>query len=185
MLGQRVELEEIERRLAGADVEMSGAEVHGLFSGLLCSARPDTDALWLTELFPDPVEGDLLREDCLKSLRRLFDQTRIELNDSELGFSLLLPDDEQPLKRRAAGIVDWCQGFLYGIGIAGVSTQTVLSPQAQEALRDISEVTRMDLDGLEDYQEDGEDALMQITEFLWVAAMLVHDELVQSGRARL
>ena len=71
---------------------------------------------------------------------------------------------------------DWCRGFLYGLGLAGISDRD-LSEQTREVFHDFTEVTRLDLAGLEE-GEDNEDALTEIVEFLWVAAMLVYEERV-------
>ncbi|MET0094287.1 MAG: UPF0149 family protein, partial [Sedimenticola sp.] len=80
-------------------------------------------------------------------------------------------------KVRARGVSEWCEGFLYGMGVAGVDPEVRLSGETREALNDLIEITRMDVDVLEDDEED-EDALVEVGEFLWVAAMLVHEELV-------
>ena len=47
---------------------------------------------------------------------------------------------------RAEAVSGWAQGFLYGVGLAGVSPERDLSEETREALADISEVTRLDLD---------------------------------------
>ena len=177
MTGPLVELEELERRLAAADLELPGSEVHGLLSGLLCGRRQDAEAVLLAELFPRPAEGDLLFRECRRTLGRLLDQTAAALADPGLRFAPLLPTDETPILQRAAAVVAWCRGFLYGIGIAGHATEQSLSEQTREALHDIGEITRMDLEGLGDGDEEEESSLMQITEFLWVAAVLVYEDL--------
>ncbi len=51
------------------------------------------------------------------------------------------------------------------------------SAETQDALNSLTEITRMDLDQLNPGEED-EEALMEVTEFIWVAAMLVHSEMV-------
>ncbi len=182
MLGQQIPLEELERRLASADLEISGSEVHGLLAGLLCSGTEDAEIRGIGELLPDLDGGDLLAQECMQLLRRLFAKTRAELDDPDMGFTLMLPDDELPIGQRAAAVVDWCQGFLYGIGIGGVSSAGKLSDQAREALGDISEMTRMDLAGV-NADNDDEAALMQVVEFLKVATMLIYEETMQEQKA--
>lgn len=176
MSGPAVDHESVERRLASADLDVSGAEVHGVLCGLLCSASPDAEQVWLAELFKEAAEGDLLVEECRRLLHRLYRDTRQAVESAGFAFSPLLPDDEQPIGVRAAAVVQWCQGFLYGIGLSGAPEGGAVSQQTREALRDIGEFTRMDLEGLGDGNEE-EEALMQVTEFLRVAAMLVHQEM--------
>ncbi|MES9874951.1 MAG: UPF0149 family protein [Candidatus Sedimenticola sp. 6PFRAG7] len=169
--------ERLERELASADVESSGAEVHGIMCGLLCTGQSDAYAILLRELLPDTPDDDLLAGECRNSLRKLFDETDAAMNGPGLGFSPFMPEEEKPLKVRARAISEWCQGFLYGMGVTGVDPQARLSEETMEALNDLIEITRMDVDSLSDSDED-EDALVEIGEFLWVAAMLVHEELV-------
>ena len=60
------------------------------------------------------------------------------------------------------------------MGVLGVAEQT-LSAEGQEIYRDCAALTRMDLDALHE-SEENEQALMEVTEFLRVGAMLIHDE---------
>ena len=179
-----VDHEQVERRLAAADVEIGGAEVHGVVCGLLCAGKADARELWFAELFSSDAEEDLLQRECKEVLDRLYSQTREAITGPGLGFTPLLPDDDKPIRTRAAAVCEWCQGFLYGIGLAGIAPEQELSEHTREALKDFGEITRMDLDGLEEGDEEAEDALMQVTEFIWVAAMMVYDDLVPDPTAR-
>jgi hypothetical protein len=91
-----------------------------------------------------------------------------------MGFSPLLPNDAVSLAERALGLYDWSRGFMYGLGLSGVDTGG-LSEEAREAFDDLAAITHLDLDDLED-SEDNEQALMELTEFVRVAAMLVYEE---------
>jgi len=169
--------EELERRLASADLELSGAEVHGLLCGCLCSTSADSGELWFAELLPQAGEGDLLLEECRDTMRRLHDQTLASLADSGMSFALLLPSDETQIRLRASAVRDWCAGFLYGLGLTGAADDSALSESTRESLADFGEITRMNIDVLNENDEEEEEALMQVTEFLRVAAMLVYDDL--------
>jgi len=171
--------EEVERNLASADLEIGGGEVHGLLCGLLCCTNNDAFELWLAELLPQPEEGDLLLEECRLVLRRLYSQTLDSMTDSGMEFTLLMPADEKPMRLRASCVRDWCAGFLYGLGLAGGVKEGALSENTREALADISEITRMDVNATEEGDETEEEALMQVEEFLRVAAMLVFDDLAE------
>lgn len=175
--------ERVERQLASADIEIGGAEVHGVLCGLLCAGAVDAKASWFTELFSVETAGDLLVQECHDTLSIMFQETQEAINDPGLGFSPFLPDDEQLLKLRAEAVSEWCQGFLYGTGLANLSPQLQLSTETQEALQSLSEITRLDLDTLEGDESDDE-ALIEITEFIWVAAMLVHSELAPDATER-
>ena len=70
--------------------------------------------------------------------------------------------------------------------MAGAEIDSTLPQGAREALEAFSELTRMDLDALNNGDDDAEEAaLVEVTEFLWVAAMTVYDELVPAaGKSR-
>jgi len=166
------------RQLAAADVDASPAEVHGIAVGLLCAAVPDSAGRWQQELFAEADEGNVLAAECRRSLQALHERTLAGIDDPDMGFALLLPDDERPLADRAAALRDWCEGFLYGFGIAGVSPDHALSAEGREALRDIGELTRLDAEQVAEGESE-EGALTEIVEFLRVAALLIREEVRQ------
>ena len=84
------------------------------------------------------------------------------------------PGDSAPLGERALWLYDWIRGFLYALGLVSLS-ESDLSEQGREILRDLTAITQMDLDDLEE-SEDNEQALAEVIEFVRVAAMLIHHE---------
>lgn len=166
--------------LSASALSPSPAEVHGILCGLICAGHPQPESTWLAEVAPEAQPGDLLALEsartCRGDLDALAKQTRADIEGPGLGFSPLLPPDEEPLRERAVAVYDWCRGFIYALGLAGLSERD-LSEQTREVFRDFVDMTRLDLEDLAD-GEDNEDALMEIVEFLWVAAMLVYEERV-------
>lgn len=82
--------------------------------------------------------------------------------------------DSAPLGERALQLYDWVRGFLYALGLLSLS-ESELSGQGREILRDLTAITRMDLDELAE-SEENEQALAEVVEFVRVAAMLIHHE---------
>jgi uncharacterized protein len=162
--------------LAAGALAPSPAEVHGILCGLICAGHPQPEATWLAEVAPQGPEGDASAGGCRDQLDALAEQTRADIEGPGLGFAPLLPDDEEPLRTRAEAVYDWCRGFLYALGLAGVR-EADLSEQTREVFNDFVAITRMDLSDLEE-GEDNESALMEVVEFVWVAAMLVYEERV-------
>ena len=150
-----------------------------MLCGLICSGMPEPRQVWIGELLAGTREDDLLAGEARQTLEDLYRHTRAELDGPRLGFRPLLPDDGCPLSERALGVYDWARGFLYGLGIAGVKIED-LSEQSREAFNDFIDITRMDLNAL-DEGEGNEEALTELTEFIWVAAMLVYEERTGSG----
>jgi uncharacterized protein YgfB (UPF0149 family) len=92
-----------------------------------------------------------------------------------LDFSPYLPGDGHSLVDRAKCLSEWCQGFLYGLGLAGVDYKR-LTGEIKEALHDIAEFTKLDYQAIES-DDASEAAYMQLHEFLRVAILLIWEDL--------
>jgi len=90
--------------------------------------------------------------------------------------ALLLPETIVVDSARVAAVRDWCQGYLYGFGLGGGRLEDRLSEQSRELLRDMAEITRLDVDDVENDVEH-QSALIEIEEYLRVGVMLMRDEL--------
>ena len=171
----------LKQQLATANASIQAAEAHGFICGVIATDQK-IPGEWFDEVFDQSEEGDLLVSDCKSSLKQLYTETLEEIEGAGVGMRLLLPSDVKPMNERALAISQWCQGFLYGVGLTGKKAQSI-STEAQEALEDMTEFTRIDVDALEDEADsDDEDALTEVTEFLWVAAMLVRDSYLDDAQ---
>jgi uncharacterized protein YgfB (UPF0149 family) len=108
-------------------------------------------------------------------LGELYRSTRDQVNDMGNIFTPYLPDDSLSLRERAECLSEWCQGFLYGLGLAGID-QRSLSGDAEEAIQDLAEFTRLDYESIQP-DEESEAAYMQLQEYLRVATSLIWEEL--------
>ena len=149
------------------------SELHGSLCGYLAGGGALAGGEVLSALQLDGDVGSPPAED-LAVLDRLAHQSESELIDSELGFEPLLPEDDRPLAERAEAMVDWCRGFLGGFGLAGAPAHAKLSDEAQEILHDLGAVATSSFD-LGEESED-EDALIDVHEFVRMAAMLLFAE---------
>ncbi len=162
--------------LAASELSPSPGEAHGMLCGLICGGDKTAEETWLDQLLPDVGPDDLPAREAREGLRLLARHTHDRIEGPGLGFSPLLPPDTRPLAERASALYDWVRGFLYALGLQGVS-ENDLSDQTREVFRDFIDLTRMDLDALDD-SESNEEALTEVSEFVWVAAMLVYEERV-------
>ena len=80
-------------------------------------------------------------------------------------------------------MVDWCRGFLGGFGLAGAAAHAQLSDEAQEVLRDLGHDRRLLVRFRQEEDED-EDALIEVQEFVRVAAMLLYDRVRRARPVR-
>ncbi|HEY0199701.1 MAG TPA: UPF0149 family protein [Rhodanobacter sp.] len=165
--------DEIDALIMRLRLGTDASELHGSLCGYLAgggSLRGTSvlAALQLDGEATDPTAGD---QQLLDQLAR---QCETELADPELGFEPVLPADDRPLAERADAMAEWCRGFLGGFGLAGTAAHTNLSDEAQEVLRDLATIAASSFDfGNED---EDEDALIEVQEFVRVGAMLLHVE---------
>ena len=156
------------------------SELHGSLCGYLAGGGSlhRTNALSALQLDGEATQPS---NDDQALLDKLVVQCETELADPELGFEPLLPADDRPLTERAEAMVDWCRGFLGGFGLAGTSAHAKLSDEAQEVLRDLGTIAASSFDfGNED---EDEDALIEVQEFVRIGALLLHTECTAHGQA--
>ncbi|QVL47143.1 MAG: UPF0149 family protein [Thiocapsa sp.] len=164
------------RYLAAGELCATPSEAHGILCGLMCGGDADPESTWLRQLRPEAEARDLSIDEGREALSELARRTREELEASEFGLTLFLPDDTRPLAERAMALYDWVRGFLYAWGTLD-HTGAQPAAETNEILRDFTDVTRMDLDGLDD-DEHNEEALTEVSEFIRVAAMTIYQERV-------
>jgi hypothetical protein len=160
---------------AGAEYDASGA--HGIAAGLL-STSDDMQALFLGEILPNEPKGDVLANECLTVMIRLIGETQDAMGDQSLGFEPLLPADDTDLAQRALALREWCEGYLFGLGLGEANT-TSLPESVSEAINDIAELTRMDLQAVTGTEEEEKD-FAELVEFARVASLLIREELIRS-----
>lgn len=159
----------IMRLALGADA----SELHGSLCGYLAGGGLLRQTTVLAALQLDGEATQPTAED-LAMLRRMARQCEDDLADPELGFEPVLPADDRPLPERAEAMAEWCRGFLGGFGLAGTDAHAKLSDEAQEILRDIATIAASSFDYGE--EDEDEDALIEVQEFVRVGAMLLHTE---------
>ena len=155
------------------DVDLSAAEAHGMATGMLCVNGQAESAFWLADLLHDS-HAALAENNYV--LVRLFEETRRLLGSDEFEFDLFLPEDEASLIEQVEALRNWCRGFLFGVG-SGASASN-WPKEAREILKDIAEFTKLDSNA---EGEEDERALMEITEYLRSAVLLLRDGLSDNG----
>jgi uncharacterized protein YgfB (UPF0149 family) len=160
----------IDTVLGQYDAELSAAEAHGMASGLLTVNPNFGGEQWLNELLRDTVP---LSNEHHAEFIGLFEDTQDVLLNDEFEFDLFLPDDEEAtLIERVEALRQWCKGFLFGVGFA--NTATTFSPQTQEILKDVAEMTKLDTD-IELDDDEAENDFMELTEYLRAAVLALRD----------
>lgn len=171
----QVTFAEMAQVLEGLDSAVAPAEAHGCLCGALCAREDYPLVLWLEELL---AVGQVIDEHSHAVLGTLFEDTLAALRGGDMDFEVLLPRDEIALATRAEVLSQWCQGFLYGFGIASeVDSQQALATNVNEILNDLAHIGRASVELEADDNEEEEAAYAEVVEYVRVGVQLIHDEL--------
>ena len=171
-------LPDFEHTLAIAQGNLEAAELaecHGVACGLLCRrADSSLDAfvglLDMLEIVVAPGTGLKM------SLEELFNSTRAQLADEDMGLSLWLPDDDEILEERTMALSQWCSGFLAGLGSSGDASLEARSDDAIEALKDLEQISKAEVADTAE-SEDDENAFAEIVEYIRIVILMIREDL--------
>lgn len=164
--------EQFRAAVGKAKLGIGAAELHGSITGYLCaggSARADR-LLSALQLESDDAGA-------LDPLHALLDELvpgiSAELRSGG-AVAPLLPDG--PLEVRANRMVDWCRGFLGGLGLAGAGTDGRLDPVARDLLHGFGEIAATPL-------ECGDDdaALAEVLDYIRDGVATLHATLAPAA----
>lgn len=175
----RPDYNSLNEALTKAEAEFVAAESHGALCGMICAAGRVELASWLGQIFAELDMNNLLIQEASQLLVGLYNDTQAQLNDSEIDFSLLLPDDESELSVRTDALAAWCQGFTYGLASGGLKKDRELPEDTAELIRDMLEIARVGHDE-EEVTDTDEDAYMQLYEYVRMGVLLINEELQPS-----
>lgn len=169
-------LTEVESACREAGLGVGAAELHGGLCGWI--AGGGTGDNWLARVMaddalPPPAPGS--------ALARLQAATAAQFEDRDFGLALLAPEDEASLAARSGALFDWCRGFVGAFGLAAGASPR-LSEEGGEALADLARLARATAQ--DDGDEEDEEALVEIGEFVRVAALLLHGDCALAARHR-
>ena len=162
----------VTQAFADAKSSLDTCEVHGFLTGVL-SAGAQMDAAQLVAVFEQHF-------DCTLSMTmhelviQLSFQTGLELDDPEMGFDLLLPDDDVSTGVRGQGLYIWCRGFLSGFGVTGRYQESELSEEIREVLTDLAKISALDVEVPNSNENEGD--LLEIIEYVRMSAIMLYLE---------
>ncbi|MEW6983078.1 UPF0149 family protein [Colwelliaceae bacterium 6471] len=169
-----IEFASVQAVITTEGINLHGAELHGVLTGLVCAGLSFEDheyAVILKDLFNNG-EGFPLR---IKSLLKdLYSDIWQNILDDTYSFQLLLPDDDDSIIERGHALSMWVQGFNLGFGLQQ-KNNPVLSEDVKEVLADFAEIANLS-DELEE-DEDTEQAYYEIAEYVRISALLCFTEL--------
>jgi uncharacterized protein YgfB (UPF0149 family) len=173
----------LEQLLRSAGALGETAEIHGEFCGLVCLMGHEAARPWIAGVLGSEGGGHGAvgpgAQDLADLLEVLAEQTWKSLDDGDMGFTPLLPDDNAALELRAENLGLWCQGFVHGLGLAGTKDDTnpiFKTGVTGDIVGDFSEIARAAF-AEEETEGEGEAAYMELVEYVRVSVQLVFEEL--------
>jgi uncharacterized protein len=153
---------------------MNAAETHGLLCGMLCVPQFFSVEEWFKHIMSQVAYEDGLATECQQQLTLLKNYTVAKLNAATDEFQLLLPPDDADLAERIQALAGWCEGFSFGLGIAGVQAQD-LSADAEEFVKDTIAISH--LAPVEQATAAAETDYIQLVEYMKVGVITLYEEM--------
>ncbi len=169
-----LDYDKLQYSLESLAANAAAAESHGTLCGLLMETAPMSTWVGIT-LDELPESNDALAQENLHILKQCYDDTLAALNNEDMTFELLLPDDEEDFGARLQALADWCQGFLYGLGSLGGSVTEQLDEQAQECLSDLTEISKLSHD--ESATEEAEQQFAELVEHVRMITLFLNESI--------
>ena len=151
------------------------SSAHGLLCGFYCVKQDISLDDWLNEVLVSIDLNNLLEKESHQILAEIFNNTSDQLADPTLNFWPVIADDISTLREQANTLVEWCQGFLVGLGLSSVETS---DEEVLEMIKDISEISQLDADLL-DSEENTQD-FYEIVEFVRMGVLFIQETLQPS-----
>ena len=162
--------------LQDAEADYNAAEAQAIACGLLAVNIASDKIVWVQLLFGEINADNAAQVKAIKLAGELFEQTKMQLQDSNLGFDLLLPEEDESLYARVTALQQWCSGFILGVGIAGIKDHSKLPEDSRELLADFTEIGiegEFDLEKM----DESEEAFIEISEYIRMGVLLINEEL--------
>jgi len=155
------EFDVLERALREEEALAGAAEAHGTVCGMLCARRAPEPAPWIEQVLgrnpagpPQPAVDRLLLE--------VFEVSESQLDEGDFAFEVMLPGDDEAMRRRLIALRDWCAGFLFGFGSLVDADMDSLEAEQREFVTDLREFCRLEVED----SEGGEAAERNYTELV-------------------
>ncbi len=173
------DFETLSRTLDRLEAGVGAAELDGALAGFLCAGGASGADRWLQSLALDELDETLEDARDRAVFAALYQALSTDLDDPGCAFAPLLPGDEAPVAERAAAMVEWCRGFLGGLGLAGVNLEAGLAGDGGEVVGDLSRIAMTEFDAGSSDAED-EEAYAEMVEYIRVGVMLLHQQLARA-----
>jgi hypothetical protein len=167
---------QIDASLKTAFAREDAAFLHGFWHGLNASHAEWSLKLWLDALIEE-FDISSIPAELLKAFQQIHVDSQAQLDDDPLTMTLLIPDDETALTLRALALQQWCQGYLYGLGLGErIKNWKALPKEFREWIEDITHISQLDENSVTDCEED-EASFVDLSEYVRMAAAHIAEHI--------
>jgi len=167
--------DDLNKLLIDAQAGSRAAECHGFLCGYRCISNHVEEELFIKYLLADTTD-DVTFHECCSQITELASDINTQISSSDFELQLLLPEDDRPLQERSIALIEWCQGFLSGLGIGGMVDTDSISAESREFIDDLYKICRLNAEEIEDSGEEEESALIELIEYVRMGVIMIHDE---------
>lgn len=167
------DFEELGLVLRALNADVGAADFHGSLCGFLSGGGQGLEQFLVAMSLDQLGHADA---QSLALVGQLFRSSDEQMDDDSFAFSPLLPEMDRPLSERTEALLQWCQGFVGGLGLGGFADEKLLSADGREVLHDLIEISRTPV-SLDEDEEVDETALAELIEFARVGALLLREDL--------
>ena len=168
----------VDAALRRAEAAIDAAESHGTLCGLVCGLGDGGGSTWITETLSLAQAGVDVATHAGAVLSALAVHSRRVLEEADMSFQPLLPEDTEPLAERVDGLAQWCQGFNHGLFVAariGDAEAELNSDTTAEVLRDFGELAQAAV-GDDQTEVEAEADYAELVEYVRVSVQLIYEE---------
>jgi uncharacterized protein YgfB (UPF0149 family) len=162
--------------LARAKLGVAPSELHGSITGFLCAGWGGSPRELLASLALDDAAVDTQAGGELDALLESAAKRIAGCLRAREPVELLLP--EGPLAARANATVDWCRGFLGGLGLTGALAEPAKTAPIAEQLSGLGQIAASHLA----CDDDDEAALDDVLDFVRGAVAQLYAAFAPSGQ---
>lgn len=168
--------EPLDKSLQNVGALMNAAEAHGILTSFLCVAQSNDK--WLQHILGNATM-DGLASKCQQQLILIRNYTSEQLSSFNCEFTLLLPNDDISISERIQTLAGWCEGFLFGLGLADINTE-LLPVDIKEFINDLISISH--IAPIDENSNSNENNYSQLVEYIKVGVMTIYEEFVHDGQ---
>ncbi|MFA5960663.1 MAG: UPF0149 family protein [Tatlockia sp.] len=167
--------------LSVLDLPFSPSELHGTLCGYLCAGAFAEGESYLQSLTPNKKDGAVRL--AARAIFQIYTVSQHQLGQFDVGFQLLLPNDDTDLAARAKAFGEWCDGFTQSMHLSGIEEDDFEEDESREAMMHLFDFAHLDYESLHVDEED-ERAFMEVNEYARLAVLRLYNDILNDDSSR-